>query len=167
MLSTTAEYALRMVIALAEAPEESLTSGVLSQRTKVPGGYTVKVLQHLARAGIVRAQRGRGGGYALDRDPRRTSLLDVVNAIEPVQRITRCPLDRQAHQSRLCPLHQRLDDVLAMLEQSLGELTIAAVVEGGRRPGLCPPRERVVALTRERARATPAPAARGRRRRTS
>ncbi len=56
MLSTTAEYALRIMIFLTESPDGSATSDVIAEETKVPAGYTIKVLQWLGRANMVRGQ---------------------------------------------------------------------------------------------------------------
>ncbi len=145
MLSTTAEYALRIMIFLTESPDGSATSDVIAEETKVPAGYAIRVLQWLARANMVRGQRGRRGGFRLDCDPQETSLLDVVNAIDPLERITKCPLGREAHRSLLCPLHSRLDDVIALLQESLEEMTLQSVIDGGRGPALC--RKRPVRVT--------------------
>jgi Rrf2 family protein len=139
LLSTTAEYALRIMITLAEAPDEPLTSEHIAAATRVPGDYAVKVLQWLGRAGLVRGRRGRKGGFRLACNPRRTSLLDVVNVIDPLERITTCPLGRDAHQSKLCPLHVRLDEVIAILMDSLGGMTLQSVVDGTKGPALCRP----------------------------
>ncbi len=139
MLSSTAEYALRIMISLAETPGEPMTSDTIAKATKVPADYTVKVLQQLGRARLVRGQRGRRGGFWLDCDPRATTLLDVVNVIDPLERITACPLGREAHRSRLCPLHSRLDEVIALLQESLGQMTLQSVVAGKRGPALCRP----------------------------
>ena len=59
MLSTTAEYALRIMIFLAESEGEPFTGEEIAEATKVTPGYTVKVLQWLGRAKLVRGQRGR------------------------------------------------------------------------------------------------------------
>ncbi len=139
MLSTTAEYALRIMIHLAESNGEQLTSESIAHATKVPTDYTVKVLQWLARAKMVQGQRGRRGGFRLECDPNRTTLLDVVNVIDPLERIVDCPLGREAHKSKLCPLHSRIDDVIALLQNSLGQMTLQSVIDGTRGPSLCQP----------------------------
>jgi Rrf2 family protein len=126
------------VIALAEAGS-ARTSAELAVATKVPADYAVKILQLLARAGLVEARRGRGGGYTLRSDPKRTTLLDVVNVIDPLERITACPLGREEHRHRLCPLHSRLDEVIGLLRESLRKMTIRSVTDGRRGPALCPP----------------------------
>ncbi len=137
MLSNTAEYALRITITLAEAGDEPRTSAEIAEATKVPVDYAVKVLQRLGQMNLVHGQRGRKGGFRLACDPRSTTLLDVVNAIDPLERITVCPLGREQHRRKLCPLHSRLDEVIGILADSLGAMTIQSVVEGQSGPALC------------------------------
>ena len=72
MLSTTAEYALRIMIFLTESQDDAVTSNVIAEETKVPADYTIKVLQWLGRANMVRGQRGRRGGFRLDCYPQET-----------------------------------------------------------------------------------------------
>ncbi len=139
MLSNTAEYALRIMITLAESSAEPLTSERIADATRVPADYAVKVLQWLGRAHLVRGQRGRKGGFRLDCDPKTTTLLDVVNVIDPLERISVCPLGREAHEDGLCPLHSRLDEVVAILIDSLGQMTLESVVNGRQGPSLCQP----------------------------
>ncbi|MHC4413732.1 MAG: RrF2 family transcriptional regulator [Planctomycetota bacterium] len=137
MLSTTAEYALRIMIYLAEYGDEPLTSDRIAEATKVSPDYTIKVLQLLGRANLVHGQRGRRGGFHLDCDPHKTTLLDVVNVIDPLERIKACPLGRDHHRRRLCPLHRRLDDVIRLLHDSLGGMTLRSVIDGSPGPALC------------------------------
>ena len=56
------------------------------------------------------SQRGVGGGVTLTRRPAELTILEVVNAVEPIQRIKTCPLGLKTHGVRLCPLHRRMDD---------------------------------------------------------
>lgn len=55
-----------------------------------------ELLQLLGRAKMVGGRRGRGGGFRLSCDPEPTTLLDVVNVIDPLERLTNCPLGRTA-----------------------------------------------------------------------
>src|SRR5689334_17739736 len=119
MFSHTVEYALRAVVWLADQYPEPLTTRQIAASTHVPGGYLSKVLQGLARAGLVQAQRGLHGGFTLARGPDRISILDVINAVDPLHRIHSCPLNLSSHGSNLCPLHKRLDDTIATIEKGL------------------------------------------------
>lgn len=128
MLSQTVEYALRAAVHLAKEAPGTRTTDQIAVATRVPRAYLSKVLQSLARAGLVHSQRGLGGGMALAKSPDEVTILDVVNAVEPIQRIHTCPLGLAAHGVRLCPLHSRLDKALAMVEQAFQESTLAEVL---------------------------------------
>jgi Rrf2 family protein len=127
MLPKTAEYALRAVVWLAREPLQPASAHVLAARTKVPRRYLHKVLQDLATAGLVRSRPGPGGGYALDRPSAEITILDVVNAVAPLERIRGCPLGLPSH-TRLCPLHRELDRTFAAAEEALRRVTIEALV---------------------------------------
>lgn len=132
VLSTTAEYALRMMIALAEAEGRPLTSEQLSRRTDVSPDYAVKILQQLGRAKFVRAQRGRGGGFRLACDASTTTLLDLVRVIDPLDRITKCPLGRVEHEGHLCALHASIDRAIGVLHDELRSYTLNDLLEDER-----------------------------------
>lgn len=127
MLSQTVEYALRAVVFLAKEGEPR-TTGRIAEVTQVPAAYLSKVLQGLAQSGIVRSQRGAGGGMSLVSEPADLTILDVVNAVEPLQRISVCPLGLEAHGTRLCSLHRRLDNALAEVEEAFRRSTLADVL---------------------------------------
>ncbi len=137
-ISQTAEYALRAVVWLAGHPDMNLSTPEIARVTQVPPGYLSKVLQALARAGLVASQPGRTGGFQLTRPAAELSVLDVINAVDPVQRIRTCPLNLTSHEADLCPLHRRLDQALANVEQAFAESTIAELIsEPSRNAPLC------------------------------
>lgn len=129
MLSQTIEYALRAMIHLAGLdPESAVNSETIAERTKVPKGYLSKIMRDLVVAGLVTSRRGPSGGFCLARPPSHISILDVINAVDPINRITKCPLGNPAH-LQLCPLHRRLDDALGMIEREFKRTSLAAVLE--------------------------------------
>lgn len=127
MFSQTVEYALRTVLHLASVGR-SCTTAEIATATQVPRAYLSKVIQSLAAAGIVASHRGAGGGVVLVRAATDLTILEVVNAVEPIQRIHTCPLNLAAHGVNLCPLHRRMDSALAMVETALRESTVAEVL---------------------------------------
>lgn len=127
MLPKTAEYALRAAVCLGGSPDQTESADHLAKVTKVPRRYLHKVLQDMVRAGIVRSQPGPRGGYALAQSPKTVTILDVVNAVAPLERIRHCPLGLTSH-TRLCPLHKELDRVYAASEKALGSVTIAQLL---------------------------------------
>jgi Rrf2 family protein len=129
MISQSAEYALRAVVRLGEGPDARMSTARIAEATKVPAGYLSKVLQGLARAGLVVSVPGRIGGFRLSRQPASITVLDVVNAVDPVRRIKKCPLGLRSHHTGLCPLHRRLDEAAEAVERAYAATTIAEILE--------------------------------------
>ena len=128
MLSLTVEYALRAMTNLASLPPgEAANSESIAAQTKVPHGYLSKVLRSLTVAELIVSRRGPNGGFTLALAPSRISMLDVVNAVEPLKRITKCPLGNPGHLA-LCPLHSRLDNAIALIEREFAETSLAEVI---------------------------------------
>ncbi len=124
MLPKTAEYALRAVVWLGRDRDRVESADRLAERTKVPRRYLNRVLQDLARAGLVRSRSVPGGGYALAKSAEQVTILDVVNAVGELERIRHCPLGLPSH-AALCPLHRELYKVYAATEAALSAVTIA------------------------------------------
>ncbi len=136
MISRTAEYALRAVVFLANNNEQPRTSAQISEATQVPVDYLAKVMRELGRAKLVRSRRGLNGGFTLAADPADINVLEVINAVDPIERIESCPLGIEGH-AELCPLHRRLDDLIATVEQAFADTSIVELVSSPRRRNLC------------------------------
>lgn len=129
MFSQTTEYALRAMVHLATAgPDKALNSETLAEQIQAPKGYLSKIMRDLVVAELVNSQRGPNGGFVLSRPASKISIYDVVEAVDPLQRITKCPLGNPRH-VKLCPLHKRMDDALAMVEKEFKRTNLAQVVE--------------------------------------
>ena len=55
-------------------------------------------------------------------------MYDVVQAVDPLQRIRTCPLGLKTHGVRLCPLHKRLDDAMKMVEDAFRKSNLAEIL---------------------------------------
>jgi len=140
MFSQTAEYALRIVVYLASLEAKApATITQIAAATHTPPGYLAKVLRQLSRAKLIHSQRGPHGGSVLARDAKHISVYDVIHAVDPIQRITTCPLGIRSHGVNLCPLHRRLDGAIAMVERAFKDSPIAELIvaRGGGSRALC------------------------------
>lgn len=129
MFSQTVEYALRAVVFLAQRSPDPQKTAEIAEATQVPSAYLAKVLQGLREKEIVRLQRGVGGGVSLALPPEELTILTVVNAVDPIRRITSCPLDLQGHGVRLCALHRRMDNAMMEMENAFAATTLAELLE--------------------------------------
>lgn len=128
MLSKTAEYALRAVACMGGQDGQPASADLLAEKTKVPRRYLTRVLQDLVAAGLARSRPGPGGGYELARPTDQLTILDVVNAVSPLERIRKCPLGLVSH-TELCPLHAELDKAYAATEAAFAGVTIGQLLE--------------------------------------
>lgn len=99
----------------------------MAEAVQVNVPYLRKVINKLRDAGIVGAQRGTGGGIFLLADPKKLTMLDVVNAVDPIRHIRECPLGVLLH-CELCPLHAGMEEVIVQMEQMLNERTISYLI---------------------------------------
>ena len=106
MFSQSVDYALRAVVCLAMHPDEVMTTEQISRVTKVPAPYLAKIIQSLNKTGVLASQRGVGGGSHLRRPANAITVLEIMNAVDPLERINYCPLGLEAHGINLCPMHK-------------------------------------------------------------
>ena len=64
----------------------------------------------------------------LVRGAKEITLLQILNSVQPLQRIQSCPLDLESHSSALCPLHRRLDQAMASVEKAFASTTLAEIL---------------------------------------
>lgn len=135
-ISEGATLALHTLALLAARPGEIMSTRKIAAELKVSEAHLSKVLQRLARLGLVRSIRGARGGFILGRDPEEVTLLDAYEAIDGPLRPSNCLMQHRACQGRGCILGDMLDtinnDVRNHLSsQRLSELThIFAKKEG-------------------------------------
>ena len=137
MISQTSEYALRAIVYLGNEGVPRTTAAI-SKATKAPPDYLSKVMRGLVREGIVASRRGLHGGFTLERDPSELSVLDIVNAVDPLQRIRECPLGNKAHGVNLCTLHRTIDETLARAEEAFRQVTVEQLLGEQRGARSCP-----------------------------
>ncbi len=107
MLTQTSEYALRAMVYLARKGAGTF-AGVkeIAAATGVPMNYLAKILQQLARTGVLKSQKGFGGGFRPARPLAEICLYEIVDPLENVSKFKECVLgQRLCNDEVACPLH--------------------------------------------------------------
>lgn len=125
-LTRQSDYAIRVAMGLATSPGYASDVATLCRRQGMPAAYGAKVVQALARAGLVVTTRGARGGVRLSRPPEAISLLDVVEAVEGPTVFTRCMLwPGECPEPERCALHPVLDGLRQAVTGYLGAISVA------------------------------------------
>lgn len=64
-LTSFTDYGLRMLMRMASAPERAFSTAELAEEFNLSRNHLAKIMQHLARAGLVETRRGGGGVRSL------------------------------------------------------------------------------------------------------
>lgn len=146
MVSQTVEYALHAMTYLASMGGAAVNSRRIAGQTRIPHGYLSKVMRDLVVAELISSFRGPGGGFTLARDPSSITILDIVNAVEPMERTKEFLTGDPLHSS-LSALRGRIKGALESIEDSLRSTTLAELLEPV--PPLCRPKARRPSLPDE------------------
>jgi Rrf2 family protein len=138
-LSKKADYALMAMKHLATHTDAASTSArAIAEEYNIPLELLAKVLQRLARRGLLASHQGTRGGYTISKAPISISVADIIQAIDGPLTVTACSTDdEQCEQFNRCnvrdPLWRIKDRILTSLAAcSLDEIaTDAPMTSGG------------------------------------
>jgi len=125
--SKPCEYAIRALAFLALSPREGASQGtVIAQGEGLPAPLLGKVLQQLARKGLLESRRGPGGGFRLARKPELITLRDVVAAVDGLDQFVECAVGLEnCSDESTCPLHDTWKALRAQMMSYLETTTLA------------------------------------------
>jgi Rrf2 family transcriptional regulator, iron-sulfur cluster assembly transcription factor len=133
MIAKTTLHAIKALAALADnQPGDYAGAGAVAERIQAPPNYLAKLLQSLARVGIVQGQKGLYGGFRLARKPDKISLFEVADQIEQVSRWNGCFLGQGSgacRADRPCAVHDRWARVREAYVDFLKQTSVLDIVK--------------------------------------
>jgi Rrf2 family protein len=125
-LQISTRLAIFAALELTARENHQLSVADIGKKYNVSSHHLAKVMHVMGRSGLVRAVRGAGGGYRFAGNPRRTTLLDVVQLFEDVRSVEKDTEAADAtHEGQA--LRAILDEIDAIAEATLGSITIATM----------------------------------------
>ena len=133
--SVATKYAIRAVCHIAHlAPGSRAQVKEISEALDIPPAFLSKILQDLAKKGILTSSKGPGGGFQLNCSPSDTSLYSLVQAVEgPIPEgdcilgLSLCADDTK------CPIHDTWKDIQDSFRDRMMSTSILDVVEADQR----------------------------------
>jgi Rrf2 family protein len=125
MFSKSCEYGIKAMIFIAQKSNTETRVGVkeISRGINAPEHFTAKILQELSRKNLVQSMKGPNGGFYLEKTDLKTSLADIVKAIDGDGIYNECVLGLKAcSQKNPCPVHDEFKEIkknlITMLEKN-------------------------------------------------
>lgn len=127
LFSKTCEYAIRAVFFIAHKTANGERVGIkeIAEGIDSPEHFLAKILQHLSRKRLISSIKGPNGGFYLDTESLKRSLIEIVEAIDGDKLFRGCGLGlKQCSEINPCPLHNQFKDIRNSINDMLNDITI-------------------------------------------
>jgi len=137
LYSTTCSYAVHAVCRLAALPRDrAWRVQAICQGTNLPERFVSKILGDLARHGLLKSTKGRGGGFSLVKPADKIRLVDVVEAIDGLRSYRACVAGlAECNDHQPCPQHEAFKPLRSRMIDYLRHTTVAEMSEAMLRKG--------------------------------
>ena len=132
LITRASEYAILSLILLSKT-QEPQDSETLSKELSISKSFLAKILQALAKNGILKSFKGVNGGFALAKNPKDINMLEIMSCVEGkapavfdcASSLKDCPSDR----ANICSLWPFLNKLQGKIDLFLAELTLYDILE--------------------------------------
>jgi len=128
--SRSTEYAIRAFVNLAQVPEGKYAMVKhIAEQEKIPAHFLAKILQQLARKGLLRSSKGPTGGFCLRLSAKEISLVQLVEALDGLTDYQKCISGlSECNDEAPCGMHDSWKALRSRIMDYLEHTTIADVV---------------------------------------
>jgi Rrf2 family nitric oxide-sensitive transcriptional repressor len=128
-LAEYTDYTLRVLMYCATHRDERITIAGLAEQHAISKNHLMKIVNDLARQGVLETTRGRGGGLRLVEDPARIRIGDIVRACETDFRLVECfdPVTDACTLTPTCRLKHLFGAALQAYFRTLDAATLADI----------------------------------------
>ncbi len=132
LITKASEYAILSLIVLSSA-KEPMDSESLSRELAISKSFLAKILQSLAKAEILKSYKGVKGGFALNKDPKEITMLDVLSHVESkapaVFECSPSEKDCPSEKADVCSIWPFLNKLQHKIDDFLQNLTLADILK--------------------------------------
>lgn len=132
LITRASEYAILSLIVLSKA-SSPMDSETLSRELSISKSFLAKILQALAKNGILQSYKGVNGGFTLAKEPKEIDMSSVMLSVEGKApavfdcspSVENCPSDK----ANICSLWPFLNKLQIKIDTFLSNLTLADILE--------------------------------------
>ena len=127
--SRSAEYAIRAFVHLTRVPEGKYAMVKnIAREEGIPTHFLAKILQQLARKGLLRSSKGPTGGFHLRQKPEEISLMHIVQSLDGLSDYEKCASGlAECNDDQPCGMHDSWNALRSRIIDYLKHTSIAAI----------------------------------------
>ncbi len=132
LITKASEYAILSLIVLSKT-NVPMDSETLSHELSISKSFLAKLLQTLAKSGILKSFKGVNGGFCLAKAPKEINMLDVMLCVEgKAPAVFECAPstnDCPSNKANICSIWPFLNKLQGKIDSFLSDLTLADLLE--------------------------------------
>lgn len=125
-MTLEADYAVR-IVELLTVEAQRVDARSISEKTRIPQRFCLKILRTLVSAEIVCSYKGARGGYMLRRPAEEITLREVIEAVEGPYMISRCQGEGYTCSQADCHFHGIYHEISRLVREKLDSYNFAAI----------------------------------------
>jgi len=130
LITKHTDYAVRALVYLAKYPGEIIPASKIAIEEKIPDKFLKRLLQALIKKGYLTAKEGKGGGVALNKNPKDIRVTEIMNIFQGGFEISQCMFRNDMCPNRkTCVLRSKVKEIEANLERQFSKITISGLLK--------------------------------------
>jgi Rrf2 family protein len=128
-LTRAGEYAVKSLVYLAaQSTDKRVMASEVAEAERIPVNFVRKILEALAKTGLVKSFRGAGGGFTLGRSAEQITLCQVLEAVEGPLALNQCLQPQPCEEQPTCPMSQIWIEAQRAVEEVLERYSLHDIV---------------------------------------
>lgn len=124
------DYAIRALIFMAKTSKDVLTVDEIVKEEKLPERFLRRILQKLAKKGVLVSYKGSGGGFSFSKKPEDIKFTDIIKIFQGTIDLTNCLLQgKSCPNVKKCALRKGLKKIGRSLNKELESITIVSLLK--------------------------------------
>ena len=128
LITRDTDYAIRALLYMAQRPEKVVSAKELVDELAIPRAFLRRLLQVLSRKKILRSIKGKGGGFRLNRVPKKIGIADIIRVFQGNTDLFDCMFKKAlCPDVSRCPLRKELKKIEKLVHRELGRITLSSL----------------------------------------
>jgi Rrf2 family protein len=131
LITRDTDYAMRALMYMAKRPERVVSVKELVGELEIPRAFLRRLLQVLSQKKILKSMKGKGGGFRLNRPPRKIGVADIMKIFQGNTDIIDCMFKKAiCPDIGRCPLRREIKKIEKDVQRELDRITISSLTQG-------------------------------------